>query len=108
MFASLGLQDCAFDPVLDWTQASFMAQADGTYTGHIHTRRDPQRIEFGAGSYLGNELLAHLWSTFLGHFLPEPGASAGRKKERAERSAGAEASVAVGGAGAHSPDKTLP
>ena len=36
-FASLGLQDRTFDPALNWMQASFMYQVDGTYTGHICT-----------------------------------------------------------------------
>ena len=81
-FASLRLQDRAFDPALDWMQASFAAQADGTYSRHIRTRRDPQRVEFTAGSYRGNALLAHLWYAFPGHFLPKPGANADRKEER--------------------------
>ena len=37
-FVSLGLQYRAFDQTLDWMQASFMAQADSTYTGHTCTR----------------------------------------------------------------------
>ena len=37
-FVSLGLQYRAFDQALDWMQASFMAQADSTYTGHTCTR----------------------------------------------------------------------
>ena len=32
--AILGLQDRVFDPALKWMQASFTAQADGTYAGH--------------------------------------------------------------------------
>ena len=36
-FASLRIQDRAFDPALDWMQASFTDQADSTYTGHIRT-----------------------------------------------------------------------
>ena len=39
-------------------------QVDGAYTGHIHTRRDPQQVEFATGSYQGNTLLAHLQSAF--------------------------------------------
>ena len=41
-FVGLGIQDRAFDLELDWMQASFTAQADGTYTGYIHTRHGPQ------------------------------------------------------------------
>ena len=100
-FTILRLQDCASNPALDWMKASFTSQADGTYYGHICTRRDPQRVEFTAGSYRGNALLAHLWSTFPGHFLPNPGANAERKEERVEWRAGEEASTAAGGAGAH-------
>ena len=54
---------------------------------HIHTRQDPQRVKFVAGSYRGNTLLAHLRSAFLGHFLLKPGVNAYQK---VERSAGAE------------------
>ena len=60
-------------------QASFTAQADGTYAEHIRTCQEPQQVEFLAGYYRGNALLAHLRSTFLGHFLPKPGTNADRK-----------------------------
>ena len=40
-FAGLGLQDHAYNPVLDWMQASFTEQVDRTYNGHICTRHDP-------------------------------------------------------------------
>ena len=36
-FAVLGIQDCVYDPLLDCIQASFTAQKDGTYNGHIRT-----------------------------------------------------------------------
>ena len=98
-FTRLGLQDRAFDPTLDWMQASFMAQADGTYTGHIYMRHKTVEVEFTTGSCWGNALLAHLRSAFPGHFLLEPRESAGQKKDRVERRAGAEASAAAGGAG---------
>ena len=100
-FTRLGLQDRAFDPTLDWMQASFMAQADGTYTGHIYMRHDPLEVEFTTGSCWGNELLAHLRSAFPGHFLLDHGASAEQKKDRVERRAGAEASASAGGTGLH-------
>ena len=100
-FASLRLQDCAFEPALDWMKACFMAQAVGTYAGHIRTRRKPHRVEFAAGSYRGNALLAHLGAAFPGHLLSELGANVDRKEERLERSVEAEASVVAGGAGYH-------
>ena len=78
-FAGLRLQDRMFDPALDWTQASFTAQEDGTYTGHIHTRQEPQQVKFLTGYYRGNALLVHLRSAFPGHFLPEPSANADQK-----------------------------
>ena len=78
-FAIIGLQDHVFDPALDWIQASFTAQSDGTYTGHIRTRQDPQQVEFAVGSYWGNALITHLWSAFPGHFLPEPSANVDQK-----------------------------
>ena len=65
---------------------------------HIHTRQDPQRVKFVAGSYWGNTLLAHLRFAFLGHFLLKSGVNADQK---AERSAGSEAGAATGGAGSH-------
>ena len=67
VFAGLGLQNRAYEPVLDCIQASSTAQADGTYTGHIHMRREPQRVEFTAGSYRRNALLAQLQSAFPAH-----------------------------------------
>ena len=73
---SLGLQDRAFNLATDWMQASFTAQADGTYIGHIRTRQELQRVEFTVGYYQGNAPLTHLWSTFLGHFLTKTGANA--------------------------------
>ena len=82
-------------------QASFKAQADGTYTGNICIVSKPQRVKFASGSYRGKALLAHLWSAFLGHFLPEPIASVDRNEEREESSTGAYVSASVGGAGAH-------
>ena len=100
-FVGLGLQDRVFDPAFDWMQECFTDQADGTYARHICMCRDPQQVEFAAGSYWGNVLLAHLRSAFPGHFLPEPVANADRKEERVERNAGAEAGAAVGGAGLH-------
>ena len=93
-FMGLGLQDRAFDPVLKWMQASFTDQVNRIYAGHICMRKEPQRVEFAAGSYRGNAFLAHLRSAFLGHFLPDPGVFADQKEERLERSAGAQA---VGG-----------
>ena len=78
-FAGLRLQDRMFDPALDWTQASFTAQEDGTYTGHIHTRQEPQQVKFLTGYYRGNALLVHLRSAFPGHFLPDPSANADQK-----------------------------
>ena len=90
-----------FNPALNWMQVSFKTQADGTYAGHIRTCREPQQVEFAAGSYWGNALLAHLWSAFLGHFLPEPGANADRKEERTESSAEAESGAAAGVTGSH-------
>ena len=60
----------AFDPAINWMQASFTHQVDATYTRHICTRRDPQKVEFAAGSYRGNTLPAHLWSAFPSHSLP--------------------------------------
>ena len=83
-FASLGLYDRAFEPALDWLQASLMDQADGTYTGYIRTCRYPQPVKFAAGSYQGNALLAHLRSAFPGHFLPEP-AQTWNKRRRGRR-----------------------
>ena len=82
-------------------RASFTAQADGTYTGNICIVCEPQRVKFASGSYRGKALLAHLWSAFLGHFLPEPRASVDRNEEREESSTGAYASAAAGGAGEH-------
>ena len=81
-FAGLRIQDRAFNLVLDWMQASFTVQADETYNGHIRTHQEPQQVEFVAESYRWNALPAHLWSAFLGHFLPNPGASTDRKEER--------------------------
>ena len=60
-------------------QASLTAQADGTYTSHIHTRQEIQRVEFVVGFYRKNALFTHLQSAFPGHFLPKPGASADQK-----------------------------
>ena len=100
-FAGLGLQERAFDPALDWMQPSFTSQADGIYAGNICTRQETQRVEFSAGSYQGNVLLAHLWSAIPGHFLPEPGTCADRNEERVERRAGAEACEVAGGVGPH-------
>ena len=82
-------------------QARFTAQADGTYSGHIRTRREPQQVEFAAGCYRGNAILVHLRSAFPGHLIPKPGTNADRKEGRVERSAGAEAVAAAGGAGFH-------
>ena len=82
-------------------QDSFIAQEDGSYTGHICTRREPQRVEFSAWSYRGNALLAYLWSALPGHFLPDPGASVDQKEKREERSAQEDASVNAEVVGAH-------
>ena len=92
-FAGLGIQDRAFDPAIHWMQAILTAQADGTYNGHTRMRRDPQRVEFTAGYYRENTLLAHLRSAFWDHFLPESGASADQKEESKERSAGGDVDV---------------
>ena len=78
-FVIFRIQDRTFDSSLDWMQASSTAQSDDTYTRHIHTRRDPQRVEFAAGSYRGNALLTHLRSAFPGHFLPDAVANAYQK-----------------------------
>ena len=43
----------------------------------------------------------HLRSAFPGHLIPKPGTNADRKEGRVERSAGAEAVAAAGGAGFH-------
>ena len=40
-FSGLSIKDRAYNPELDWMQASFKAQADGTYTGNICMRREP-------------------------------------------------------------------
>ena len=48
-FAGLGLLDRVFDLALNWMQASFTSQAERPYARHIHTRREPQRVEL-AGS----------------------------------------------------------
>ena len=88
-FVILGLQDRAFDPALYLMQASFTAREDGTYTGHIRTRQDPQRVEFAAGYYRGNALIAHLRYAFPVHFLLEPGANVYQKEDRVERRTGA-------------------
>ena len=74
---------------------------DRTYTGHIHTLLEPQRFKFTAGSYRGNVLIVHLWSTFPVHILPEPRAIVDQKEDREKRSAGADASAAAEDAGAH-------
>ena len=100
-FAGLWLRERVFDPELDLMQSSFMAQVEGTYVGHIRTRRELQKFEFKGGSYRGNELLAHLWYAFLGQFLLEPSANVDQKEERVERSAGAETGAVMGGAGLH-------
>ena len=88
-FVSLGLQERAFYPALNCMQAIFTDQLDGTYTGHICTRQDPQRVEFAAGYYRGNALIAHLRSAFPVHFLLEPGANVDQKEDRVERRTGA-------------------
>ena len=79
VFASFRIQDHTFDPALNWMQASFTAQADGTHAEHIRMRRETHRVEFAAGSYWGNALLGHLRSAFLGHFFPKPGINADQK-----------------------------
>ena len=96
VFVGPGLQKRAFDPAIDWMQASFTFQADSAYTRHIHMRREPQRVEFAAGYYWGNMLLTQLRSAFPSHCLPESCVRSDQKEDRAERSAWPEASMAMG------------
>ena len=78
-FVGLVLQNRMFNLELNLMQASFTAQADGTYARHNRTRQEPQRVEFAAGFCRGNALLAHLRSAFLGHFLLKPGVNVDQK-----------------------------
>ena len=104
VFTGLELQHRVFNPELQWMKASFTSQTDRTYAGHIRTRREAQRVEFAAGSYRWNTLIAHLPSAFPGHVLPKPGANTDRKEERMESREGAEAGVAAGSAVFHAGD----
>ena len=68
-FKALSRNDKAFDGALDWMQASFMAQSDGTYVGQVRTRREPTEVEFPNGSLRHIALLVHLQEFFLGQYL---------------------------------------
>ena len=70
LFEALSQEDKVFNGVLDWMQASFTAQSDGTYVGRVRTRREPTEVEFPTGSFRHVALLAHLRESFPGHYLP--------------------------------------
>ena len=70
MFEALSQEDKAFDGVLDWMQASFTTQSDGTYVGRVRTRRKPTEVEFPTGLFRHIALLAHLRESFPGQYLP--------------------------------------
>ena len=53
-------QDKAFNGALDWIQASFTAQSDGTYVGRVRTRPEPTEVESPPGSFRHNVLIPHL------------------------------------------------
>ena len=59
-FEALSQEDKAFDGVLDWMQASFTAQSDGTYVVLVRTRREPTEVEFSTGLFRHTALLTHL------------------------------------------------
>ena len=71
---ALSWDDKAFDGALDWTQASFTAQSDGTYVGRVRTRRKPTEVKFSTGSFRHTALLAHLREFFPGQYLSEQAA----------------------------------
>ena len=60
MFEALSRDAKAFDGALDWMQASFMSQLDGTYVGRVRTRWEPTEVKFSIGSFRHTALLAHL------------------------------------------------
>ena len=72
-FEALSQEDKAFDGALDWMQASFTAQSDGTSVGRVRTRREPTEVEFPMGSFRYVALLAHLQEFFPGQYLPGGG-----------------------------------
>ena len=59
-FKALSQDDKAFDGALDWMQASFTAQSDGTYVGRVRTRQEPTEVEFPTGLFCHIALIVHL------------------------------------------------
>ena len=48
-FEALSWDDKTFDRALDWMQASFTDQLDGTYVGQVRNRQEPTEVEFSTG-----------------------------------------------------------
>ena len=71
IFEALSREEKSFDWVLDWMQARFTAQFDGTYVGRVRTRREPTEVEFSTGLLRHTVLLAHLREFFPGQYLSE-------------------------------------
>ena len=84
-YEALLKEDRAFEGGLEWLQASFTAQANGTF--NVRTYHDPTVVDVPPNSFLSHVLGIHLREHFPGQYLPAA-TEADLERIRGERSDG--------------------